>query len=198
MYNELSFKLHEDGALELSAVFAPDLASQAPKFLKDFQALDPDDVRSRIEIDVAKATVRVDVMIPPTHPLEVARRLSRPLSETIPPPPGLRRPAEGFRPIDMTCEKHPWLEWPHDDCAGPGIPLSDSLDLLRKVMEPDAIPDGGPAVAAETAPEPEIGRDDVAELEPGPLTEVVGDAVDALADEPEGRELFHKHSKRKK
>jgi hypothetical protein len=20
------------------------------------------------------------------------------------------------------CEQHPWLEWPHDECAGPGMP----------------------------------------------------------------------------
>jgi hypothetical protein len=168
MYKELNFKMHDDGVLELSGVFAPDFAEQAAKFIKDFQTLDPEDVQSRIEIDVAKATVRVDVMIPPTA--------------------GLPRQTEGFRAIDMTCEKHPWLEWPHDDCAGPGTPLSDSLDLLRRLYKPPGPesptePRSG-YVAGQSGPaikEPRSGsyiQNLVGELEPGPLTEVVGHAAD--------------------
>ncbi len=31
---------------------------------------------------------------------------------------------------DMICEAHPTLEWPHDDCAGPGMPpINDPLQL---------------------------------------------------------------------
>lgn len=38
-----------------------------------------------------------------------------------------------IEPIDLngphiwTCEKHPWLEWPHANCAGPGMPIGASL-----------------------------------------------------------------------
>jgi len=33
---------------------------------------------------------------------------------------------------DLICEAHPWLEWPHDDCAGPGMPMRNALDLLAQ------------------------------------------------------------------
>ena len=33
---------------------------------------------------------------------------------------------------DMICEGHPWLEWPHDDCAGPGCPPSAAMTLMRQ------------------------------------------------------------------
>lgn len=26
----------------------------------------------------------------------------------------------------MACEEHPWLEWPHDECAGPGTPWNEA------------------------------------------------------------------------
>jgi len=32
---------------------------------------------------------------------------------------------------DMICEAHPWLEWPHDDCSGPGM-SSDNWKGFRK------------------------------------------------------------------
>lgn len=33
-----------------------------------------------------------------------------------------QRGADLIRRDGWTCEKHPGLEWPHDDCAGPGMP----------------------------------------------------------------------------
>ena len=33
---------------------------------------------------------------------------------------------------DMICERHPWLEWPHDDCAGPGCPPAAAMVLMRR------------------------------------------------------------------
>ena len=33
--------------------------------------------------------------------------------------------------FDMICETHPWLEWPHDDCAGPGCPPSAAVSILH-------------------------------------------------------------------
>lgn len=33
----------------------------------------------------------------------------------------------------MVCEQHPWLSWPHGDCAGPGAPSSYALALLADV-----------------------------------------------------------------
>ena len=38
---------------------------------------------------------------------------------------------DAFPSIDMTCEEHPWLEWPHEDCLGPGMPVTASLAMLR-------------------------------------------------------------------
>lgn len=35
----------------------------------------------------------------------------------------------------MTCEAHPWLEWPHDDCSGFGMPVSTSLWVLKEQTE---------------------------------------------------------------
>jgi hypothetical protein len=32
------------------------------------------------------------------------------------------RPVEG----EWVCEQHPNMPWPHDDCAGPGMPAWDS------------------------------------------------------------------------
>jgi len=31
---------------------------------------------------------------------------------------------------DMVCEQHPWSEWPHDDCAGPGMPGTAQYEAL--------------------------------------------------------------------
>ena len=33
---------------------------------------------------------------------------------------------------DMICEQHPTKPWPHDDCAGPGMPWQAGLDLLAR------------------------------------------------------------------
>ena len=33
--------------------------------------------------------------------------------------------------FDMICETHPWLEWPHDDCGGPGCPPSAAVGILH-------------------------------------------------------------------
>ena len=40
---------------------------------------------------------------------------------------------------DMVCEAHPWLEWPHDDCAGPGMPPSNWQDFRKKPVVIQAI-----------------------------------------------------------
>ena len=37
--------------------------------------------------------------------------------------------------VHMTCEAHPWLEWPHEDCPGPGMPVSASLQVLKEQAE---------------------------------------------------------------
>lgn len=37
-------------------------------------------------------------------------------------PPHLKRLEDVYDLEDMTCEAHPGTKWPHDDCAGPGIP----------------------------------------------------------------------------
>ncbi len=37
--------------------------------------------------------------------------------------------------IVTLCETHPWQEWPHDDCAGPGITLREALKVLEKRSE---------------------------------------------------------------
>jgi hypothetical protein len=34
--------------------------------------------------------------------------------------------------LDMVCEAHPWLEWPHDDCPGPGMPAKNALTLFAE------------------------------------------------------------------
>lgn len=34
--------------------------------------------------------------------------------------------AEVGRLGGWVCEQHPHLEWPHDDCAGPGMPKADA------------------------------------------------------------------------
>ena len=50
---------------------------------------------------------------------------------------------------ESVCEQHPWLEWPHDDCVGPGMSwfwtiamlvariedLEAERDRLRRVLE---------------------------------------------------------------
>jgi hypothetical protein len=33
-----------------------------------------------------------------------------------------------------TCEAHPWLQWPHEECAGPGMPVGASLRLLQEAL----------------------------------------------------------------
>lgn len=33
------------------------------------------------------------------------------------------------------CEQHPHLEWPHDDCAGPGM-LASSVNLDEQDLTP--------------------------------------------------------------
>jgi len=35
-------------------------------------------------------------------------------------------------PFIWTCEAHPWLRWPHEECAGPGMPIGASLRCLEK------------------------------------------------------------------
>lgn len=35
-----------------------------------------------------------------------------------------------IQPPDMVCEQHPWSEWPHDDCAGPGMPETAQYEAL--------------------------------------------------------------------
>lgn len=32
----------------------------------------------------------------------------------------------------LVCEEHPWLEWPHGDCAGPGMPYSSLIGLEER------------------------------------------------------------------
>lgn len=32
---------------------------------------------------------------------------------------------------DMVCEQHPWQEWPHGECLGPGMPWRNVLILLQ-------------------------------------------------------------------
>lgn len=56
---------------------------------------------------------------------------------------GLQRVATGLKPLfdahtsaapqstDMICERHPWLSWPHAECAGPGCPQSAAIPLMR-------------------------------------------------------------------
>jgi hypothetical protein len=35
---------------------------------------------------------------------------------------GARSPVDRFFEGDMECEEHPGVAWPHDNCAGPGMP----------------------------------------------------------------------------
>ena len=35
-------------------------------------------------------------------------------------------------PSNWFCEEHPYLNWPHDDCAGPGITPSWALVLCAR------------------------------------------------------------------
>lgn len=45
--------------------------------------------------------------------------------------PQLERPPGGPSPV-WICEQHPELEWPHDDCAGPGMLSADRrIELLE-------------------------------------------------------------------
>ena len=40
----------------------------------------------------------------------------------------------------MICEEHPFKEWPHDSCGGPGMPASNLSRLIREsklVANPD-------------------------------------------------------------
>ena len=46
---------------------------------------------------------------------------------------------DAFPSIDMTCEEHPWLEWPHEDCLGPGMPVTASLAMLRSCVAERAV-----------------------------------------------------------
>lgn len=58
---------------------------------------------------------------------------------------------------DLICELHPSLEWPHDDCPGPGMPMRNALgllkraeDALRKIASGDVAPrEGLPPVLAD-------------------------------------------------
>ena len=34
-----------------------------------------------------------------------------------------------------TCETHPWLQWPHETCPGPGMPVGASLDRLKDLLK---------------------------------------------------------------
>lgn len=38
----------------------------------------------------------------------------------------------GFCVEGWVCEAHPWLGWPHDDCAGPGMPCSQPIRTPMK------------------------------------------------------------------
>jgi hypothetical protein len=40
----------------------------------------------------------------------------------------------------MTCEAHPWLEWPHESCPGPGMPVSASLRVLKERLRAQIAP----------------------------------------------------------
>lgn len=34
--------------------------------------------------------------------------------------------------LDMVCELHPWLPWPHDECSGLGCPPSAGVGIMRQ------------------------------------------------------------------
>lgn len=40
---------------------------------------------------------------------------------------------------DMICEGHPWLEWPHDSCPGPGMPSTNWQRFRKKPIVVEAI-----------------------------------------------------------
>ena len=54
------------------------------------------------------------------------------LIEAAAPTPSIQRLGMSL----MTCEVHPWQEWPHDDCSGPGMPITASLEVLRNLLDP--------------------------------------------------------------
>ena len=46
--------------------------------------------------------------------------------------------------LEWICEAHPWLEWPHDDCAGPGAPKEEAqvtlfMDIRRNLLQRIAV-----------------------------------------------------------
>jgi len=42
---------------------------------------------------------------------------------------------DGYPPAtDMACERHPWVQWPHGDCAGPGMPWTEGLAFLARAL----------------------------------------------------------------
>lgn len=44
----------------------------------------------------------------------------------------LRQGEAATETTDMICEAHPWLEWPHDDCPGPGCPPTAAMILMKR------------------------------------------------------------------
>lgn len=38
-----------------------------------------------------------------------------------------------------TCEKHPGTPWPHNDCAGPGMPCQNRACYWRKEYFPENV-----------------------------------------------------------
>lgn len=64
------------------------------------------------------------------HLVDGVEVLETPLPGASGPPESLARTREAW-----TCEQHPWREWPHDECDGPGQPVAASLSLLGRLVD---------------------------------------------------------------
>lgn len=51
------------------------------------------------------------------------------------------RQAQLIQADGWMCEQHPGTEWPHDDCAGPGMPwIVEGREAIRQLMRGDHAP----------------------------------------------------------
>jgi hypothetical protein len=82
MQSQLSARFIE-GTLELDGQFWPALATETPRFVKDAKALVSERAVVTVEVNVAKATLRVLVQIPPAVAAELRPEVVTPTEPKV-------------------------------------------------------------------------------------------------------------------